>query len=186
MTAAELLIQRIREGFGEVPFPSHCGLHSAVAMDDWIDDEHVVREITQREDYIGDWWNVPKEHLLRCMMALSYLDASGIEYYLPAYMKAVIEEPSAFDEARIRASSWQVVHTFLPDDEDPELKGYFQERFSKIDGRKKRVCREFLQYVANCAEYNEHAREIAKEALAHEFWSSNSQPGHQADRCVGG
>lgn len=99
---------------------------------------------------------------------------AGIRYYLPAYMKAVIEEPRAFDEARVRSSSWRVVYTFLPDEEDPELKKYFQERFSKIIGGKKSVCRVFLQYVANCIEYDEHAREIAKEALAHEFWSVDS------------
>jgi len=72
MKSAESLSQNIKQEFSEVPFPSHRGLHAAVAMDDWIEDESVLKEITQREDYIVEWWDVPKEHLLQCMMALSY------------------------------------------------------------------------------------------------------------------
>ena len=174
MKSAEAVSQGIRKEFAGVSFPFHRGLHAAMAMDNWTEDEKTLRRIAQQEDYIGEWWDVPKEHLHQCMMALSYLDAFGVEFYLPAYMNAVVEDPKAFDEPRVRSSSWQVVHTMLPDKEDQELTHHFCDRFSRIRGGKKRVCREFLQYIANCGAYNEHARQIAKEALNHEFWSSNS------------
>lgn len=67
-----------------------------------------------------------------------------------------------------------MIHTFLPNDEDPELKQLFLEQFSLIDGGMKRVCHEFLAYVAACHSYNEHARQLATEALAHEYWSNES------------
>jgi hypothetical protein len=174
MKFTESLSQSIKEEFSDVPFPSHRGLHAAMAMDDWVEDESVLKEITQREDYIGEWQYVPKEHLLQCMMALSYLDAGGMEFYLPAYMKAVIEEPTAFDEPMVRSSAWQVVHAMLPSDNDPELKQYFLEQFAHFDRGKKQVCRRFLEYVAGCSAYDQHARKIAKEALVHEFWSIGS------------
>ena len=165
------LITDIRKEFACVPFPSHCGLHAAMAQDDWVDDEDVLAAITRREDLVGDWWDVPIDHLQRCMMALSYLDADGMAFYLPAYMTALIERPERFD-GRTQSSSWQVVHAMLPDRKDPELDRYFLSRFSSIDGGRRRVCREFLAHVSGGDAYNEHAREIAQEALAHEFWSA--------------
>ena len=89
----EQLLSEIRRAFEDAAFPSHCGLHAACARDDWIHDEEQLRSITLRDDFVGDWWDVPDEHLLDCMMALSYLDREGMEFYLPAYMTAVVESP---------------------------------------------------------------------------------------------
>lgn len=174
MTSAESLSKDIRDAFASIPFPSHCGLHAAMAKDDWIDDENTLKEITLHEDFIGDWWNVPKEHLLQCMMALDYLDAPGMAFYLPAYMTAILEEPEEFDRPGVKSSSWQVIHTMLPNDEDQKLAQHFIERFSSIDGVMKCVCIGFLAYVATCGAYDEHARQLAKEALTHDFWSIKS------------
>jgi hypothetical protein len=138
-----MLQTRIREEFAQVPFPEHCGLHAAVAKDDWIDDEKTLREITLNKDYVGEWWNVPIEHLVECMMALSYFDASGMEYYLPAYMNAIVSNPEAFDVPRKKSSSWQVVYTMLPDTEDPELVQHFHEQFNNIQGGKRQVVIDF-------------------------------------------
>jgi hypothetical protein len=175
MTSAELLVAHIRMAFADVPFPSYCGLHAAMAMDVWVSDEPTLAEITRREDYIGEWWNVPLEHLLECMLALSYLDAHGVAFYLPAYMSAIVEKPESFDSVG-RSRSGQVLFMLLPKDEgeDPGLKQYFLDRFSMIHGARKRACVEFLAYVAACEAYHEHAREMAKKALAHEFWAGKS------------
>jgi hypothetical protein len=173
MISAESLISGIRREFSKVPFPSHCGLHAAIAIDDWVEDEQVLAEITRREDFIGDWWDVPIAHLRSCMMALSYLDAGGMTFYLPAYMTALVERPEEFDN-RTQTSSGQIVFAMLPDRQDPELEQYFLSRFSSIDRERKRVCREFLIYVSGNAAYDEHAKALAMEALAHDFWSSPS------------
>lgn len=107
------------------------------------------------------------------MMALSYLDAHGIAFYLPAYMKALVESPEAFDTVNL-ASSFQVVLTMLPPDKDPELWLYFLGRFSSIDVARKRVCRQFLTYLSESVAYDEYSRRTAREAVAHEFWSGES------------
>ena len=171
MISSESLVASIRREFAAVPFPSHCGLHAAMAQDDWVDDAATLTEITKRDDFVDGWWNVPIEHLQSCMMALSYLDAHGIAFYLPAYMVALVERPADFDTAG-RASSFQVVLAMLPPDRDPELKRYFLSRFSSIDGARKHVCRQFLIYISESGAYDEHAKRAAREAMAHEFWSS--------------
>ena len=173
MKPTDPLILEIRKEFSDVPFPAHCGLHAAVAMDDWITDQRALREITIQQDYMGEWWDVPKEHLLKCMMALSYFDAAGVDFYLPAYMCAIVEAPESFDIPGVRSSSWLVLSHMRPDDEDEVLREYFYDRFSNIRAGKRRACRDFLQYVASCAAYSEHARELAVEAVAHEFWSGS-------------
>jgi hypothetical protein len=174
MASARTLIISIRMEFDDVSFPFHCGLNAAVAKDDWIDDEETLKEITKQRDYIGKWWEVPRDQLLLNMMALSYFDAPGMAFYLPAYMTAVLEEPEKFDVPGVRSSAWEVVHTFLPNEDDQDLKELFLEQFSLFNWSMKHVCREFLVFVANASVYNEHARRIATEALAHEYWSNES------------
>ncbi|MCI0562128.1 MAG: hypothetical protein MN733_26880 [Nitrososphaera sp.] len=167
------LIQRIRDEFGTIPFPFHRGLHAAMAMDDWIADEATLREITRTKDFIGEWWEIPLAELRCSMLAHSYLDEHGIEFYLPAYMVAILEHPLAFDRPGC-SSSWQLINLMSPDSDDPELREYFRERFVRIVGGKKRVCRDFLKFVSTSTLYNGHANELARDALAHAFWSVDS------------
>jgi hypothetical protein len=105
------------------------------------------------------------------MMALCYLDDQGMEFYLPAYMLAIISEPTCFD-SKTRSSSWQVLYTFLPRDDNPELADYFYCQLSRIQGNKKKAVHDFLTYIESREEYNEHARGIASEALKHDYWNS--------------
>mgnify|MGYP005809886437 FL=1 len=171
MTNAPALIRKIHEEFGSIPFPTHCGLYAAMAMDDWISDETELRKITLEKDYIGEWWDVPLEHLKDCLhYSLCYLDSSGVEFYLPAYMVALLRFPEQFDYPKC-SSAWSVIIHFRLNDDDDELREYSRDKFSRIDGGKKRVCREFLQYVAACPLYNNHAAELAKEALENDFWA---------------
>jgi hypothetical protein len=39
----EQLKDEILAAFGSVPFPLHRGLHAAMAVDDWIEDENVLK-----------------------------------------------------------------------------------------------------------------------------------------------
>ena len=144
-----------------------------MAKDDWIEDQVKLKEITRSKDYIGHWWEVPLEQLLSCRLALSYLDADGIEFYLPAYMVAVVEHPIAFDRPQV-SSSWEIVHLMTPDNNNQELRAYFHERFSKIIGGKRRACRDFLVYVSASSHYDEYASHLAKDALTSNFWLTDS------------
>ncbi len=161
--------------FGSVSFPDHCGLHAAVAKDDWIQDDKILREITKDKDFNGEWWDVPKDHLLKCMMALSYLDDLGMEYYLPAYMKSIIEIPFEYDKSGIYSRSWQIIFSFVPPDEsDYVLHDHFQSQFKQINGIKKQSCRDFLYYIRNCKLYSDEAQQLAEEGLSNVYWTNNS------------
>ena len=176
MLEASALVSDIANAFGVVPFPIHRGLHAAMAMDDWIEDEALLREITRTKDFIGEWWEVPADELQRCMLAHSYLDDHGVEFYLPAYMTALLKHPSVFDSEN-RISSRQVIsfmycHKEDPDEDPDELRSLFLTKFARIVGGKKRACRNFLSFMAESTRYNESTNEFAKEVLAQKFWAS--------------
>lgn len=167
------LINKIRDEFGRVPFPYHRGLCAAMAMDDWVTDVKILEEITRAKDFVGEWWEVPVEELTSCMLAHSYLDDHGIEFYLPAYMVAVLERPLAFDRPG-RSSAWQLIYLMCFDKDKPmELREHFRATFSRIVGGRKQACRDFLRFVAASSSYNEHANQLAKEALSSEFWAGS-------------
>ena len=54
--------------------------------DNWVSDPDVLAKITADQDLKGEWWQIPDKELQECLLGSAYLDASGIEFYLPAYL----------------------------------------------------------------------------------------------------
>ena len=143
MNAEEQLIQRIRGVFGSVPFPKHCGLRAGMERDNWVSDPDVLAKITADQDLKGEWWQIPDKELQDCSLGYAHLDASGIEFYLPAYLTLALNGRNinhysdAFYQLRVD-----------PEEEDDEgMREHLISRLSKIKGEKKQVCIEFLEYV---------------------------------------
>lgn len=143
MQESENLIIRIKEAFQDAEFPSHLGLHAAVAMDIWVQDPLELEKITQEEDYFGDWWDVPDEHLEECgSLACSYLDAIGIYYYLPAFMVKALRDK--------KTSSLIPVKACLdprPYRDEEELYSHFCDHFKLFDFKHEQLCMEFIQLI---------------------------------------
>ena len=96
-TAAELLKCEIRDAFEHVPFPGHRGLRAAMAMDNWISDAAQLANITADQDIHGEWWDILVEELRACSLGITYLDAAGFEFYLPAYLTAALNHHTYAD-----------------------------------------------------------------------------------------
>jgi hypothetical protein len=137
------LITQIKDAFQDAVFPSHLGLHAAIAMDRWIQDPEILQKITQEKDYWGDWWDVPYEHLEKCgSLAFSYLDSIGVYFYLPAFMLRAIKEKTP--------KSLSPIITALdlkPNKNDEELYLYFCDKFKLFDCKNKKLCRDFLCFM---------------------------------------
>ena len=142
INAEEQLRQRIRGVFGSVPFPKHCGLRAGMEKDNWVSDPDVLAKITADQDLKGEWWQIPDKELQECFLGYAHLDASGIEFYLPAYLTLALNGRninhyrSAFYHLRID-----------PEEDDEDTRKFTIWRLSKIKGEKKQVCIEFLEYV---------------------------------------
>ena len=133
------LIALIEEAFEGVPQPEAITLHVAQAHDDYDYDNNSFH---REKDFIGAWNNVPTEHLAKCRDALCYLDASGMRYYLPAYMIWVLKNFGKLD------IDDNVLYSFDNRSDDDELGDYFKERFSLFDAKQMRACALFVKYCA--------------------------------------
>jgi len=161
------IIEDIHLAFGDVPFPNHCGWHAAIAIDDWIDDPITLEKITKEKDIKDKWWNIPSDELGDCYMAQCYLDAKGVEFYLPAYLVIALRDTS-------KSKYYALTSWLLPPskNKDYDLYLYFLERFSKIDKIKRQIC---LRAIAFIQEYklDETDYSLKKDInniLQHDFW----------------
>jgi hypothetical protein len=78
------LIAEIRRAFAGVKREDGITLHEARAIDDYADDEE--RAAARVKDTDERWEDVPSKHIAEIDPVLSYLDAKGFRYYIPAYM----------------------------------------------------------------------------------------------------
>lgn len=136
-------------------------------MDEWRADPALLLKVTAEQDIHKEWWEIPPRELQECVLAVAYLDAAGVEFYLPAYLTLTLEDLS-------RARLWAL--NFLdPEingvDEDPDRRNLFFERLSRITGAKRDACIAFLDFVrAQSIPYEPEIASDAGRILQHEFW----------------
>jgi hypothetical protein len=138
---SDALRNEIRTVFGAVPFPAHRGLRAAMAMDSQLLDSAALARITAERDVHSEWWDTPSQELRDCVLAIAYLDAAGVEFYLPAYMTLALEDVG-------QRKLW-VLHFLDPciGAGDDELRDYFRGRLARIDGERSRTCVKFLEFL---------------------------------------
>lgn len=137
----EALIQEIKKAFAGVPVPSKITFHVAEAHDDYDyqnDDKH------RQKDHLGSWEEIPEEHFLNCEYAIPYLDAEGIQYYLPALMIWTLTHYQQGNEAELNMDS--TIYALNPQLENEKLKAYHENRFSMFNLYQNKACAKFLKY----------------------------------------
>ncbi len=166
MLSSNDLIDQIKQAFQDAIFPSHLGLHAALAMDSWIKDPEKLKKITKEKDYWGNWWDVPYKHLEKCGdIALNYLDYTGVYFYLPAFMLRAIQEKTP--------KSLIPLIIFMnpnPFEGDKELYLYFCEHFKLFDNNKKKICMDFLRFMKIVHAEQAGLLEGIDEILESGFW----------------
>ena len=160
---SEELSARVRSAFGHVHFPSHRGIRAAMAMDDWITNEDALAAITAEKDIHGEWWQIPFSELRQCALGLSYLDAAGLEFYLPAYLNMALADLK-YEDFRL---TLQLLDPGLAKDDL-----CFRGGLSAVAGTRKEVCVEFLQLLMERV-YSQDPLSIRADIeriLEHPFW----------------
>jgi hypothetical protein len=170
MNDRDTLRKVIRTAFSSVPFPVHRGLRAAASMDGWNTDPIRLAGMTAEQDVHGEWWEIPACELLEWRLGLMYLDAEGVEFYLPAYLTMALEE-------WIRLKVKLVLEALDPGEESSskeglELARYFEQRFVRIVGSKRGACVGFLDYAVQHLDPADElsGHEVAVRIRAHDFW----------------
>jgi hypothetical protein len=93
----DAVIAEIKAAFDGVSREDGTTLHQAVAIDD---DKSAEEELAARRlDQEQRWQDVSDDDIDACCPALSFLDAKGFRYYLPAFMLRGLKNFSIFNDA---------------------------------------------------------------------------------------
>ncbi|NJR42201.1 MAG: hypothetical protein HC767_05635 [Akkermansiaceae bacterium] len=85
----------IRAAFEGVKLGDGVGLYQAQGIDDHESDE--ACSIFRERDEKDDWTRITSEDLNNCYSSLSFFDAEGMRFYLPAYLLADLNGEYKFD-----------------------------------------------------------------------------------------
>jgi hypothetical protein len=91
----ERVKEHIRSAFGSVRLGHGIGLHEAQAIDDYASDD--VRARNRANDEKHAWAGLKAHDLNECYSSLSFFDAEGMRFHLPAYMCADLDGEYGFE-----------------------------------------------------------------------------------------
>ena len=121
------LIRRIIAAFRGVTLEEGIGLSQAEGMDDYAPPERLER--LRSTDEKENWERINTDNLNECSCALSYFDAKGMRFHLPAYLIASLK-----DELEVDLMFYLTC-----------LNGYGREHFSLLNSDQRSVVKEFLE-----------------------------------------
>lgn len=81
---ANRITAQIREVFRDVKLGEGVGLYEGQAIDDYESDEE--RALKRAKDEKEDWRKIPTTNLNACNSSLSFFDAEGMRFHLPAFI----------------------------------------------------------------------------------------------------
>lgn len=82
----ERISKTIESAFRGVKLGGGIGLFEAQAIDDYKDKE--TQLLARKSDEKADWASIKQDDLIRCESSLSFFDADGMRFHLPAFMLA--------------------------------------------------------------------------------------------------
>ncbi len=103
---AAAIRQEIQRAFADVQLGDGVGLYEAQGIDDYEDEATCAAY--RAKDEKNDWRRLKSEDLNRCSSSLSFFDAAGMLFHLPAFMQADLGEDVDFDLIYHLAMSSQV------------------------------------------------------------------------------
>src|SRR5437868_13957367 len=117
----------IREAFRGVTLGTGVGLLAGQGLDDYADE--ATRIAYREQDEKNDWEAIPVEALNRCYSSLSFFDAEGMRFHLPAFL--VAELRGILDHDLI----FQLTH----------FEHLGTSRFELLNGAQRNAVRQFLR-----------------------------------------
>lgn len=130
----EALCNKIREAFAGVTLGSGIGLQQAQGIDDHEDEATCARY--RASDEQEDWTRIPVSELNRCNSSLSFFDAEGMRFHLPAYLIADLQGTYNFGMAFCLTESHD-----------------YARYFGLLSDAQRKVVREFLLHICEKPDY---------------------------------
>jgi len=151
----ETVARRIREAFQGVTLGKGVGLFEGQGLDDYEDAS--TRRAYRAKDEKDDWKSIPVENLNLCYSSLSFFDAEGMRFHLPAFLIAQLDGILRVDP---------VFHLTHMDD-------WAKSKFVLLTKAQRDAIRDFLILIQDDPDFDFNRPHI-KTALAN-YWTSQIQ-----------
>jgi hypothetical protein len=148
------LIFRIREAFKGVLLDGGIGLSEAEAIDDYKDE--AFKKAGREKDEKQDWEKIPSAELNEYHCSLSFFDAKGMRFHLPAFLIADLKQEYRFGMA------FALTH----------LSDYTKAQFSLLTHPQRQAVRCFLEYLLVDPDH-EYERPAIRAALEN-YWTHDT------------
>jgi hypothetical protein len=147
----ENLIAEITAAFENVELDGGIGLTEADAMDSYKDDKFLAECRVKDEKH--SWQLIPIHELNKHHNGLSYFDAKGMRFHLPAFMIAIIKNEYHFD-----------IPYALTD-----ISGNSNHLFTLFSNKQKQAVKLFLEYLLENRDYEFDQPNI--ETVIESYWA---------------
>jgi len=141
----------IEQAFADVKLGSGVGLFQAQGIDDYADNSTCAKSRASDEKH--DWRKITSTSLERCNSSLSFFDAEGMRFHLPAYLISSLRGEYSFGMAHCLACTYVT----SPD------------KFRLLNTEQRRAVRLFLLHILNDREYKFDRHDI--ERSLNEYWT---------------
>ncbi|MCU4579481.1 hypothetical protein KTJ32_00490 [Acinetobacter gyllenbergii] len=146
------LKQKISSAFNGVTLQEGIGLYEAQGMDDYASQAECLAYRAKDEKL--NWHNISVDALNRCNSSLSFFDAQGMLFHLPAFLLASLNGDYLHDLTFTLTHEWH----------DTERK------FSLFNTEQRAAVAGYLQILLDEPDYTYHQKEIMS-ALITGYWS---------------
>lgn len=141
----------IRDAFKGVSLGNGVGLWQGQALDDYADQSTIAKSRTKDEK--DNWDSIPVDELNRCHSSLSFFDAEGMSFHLPAFLLADIDG---------KLSNGIIFYLTNLDD-------YTKSKYTLLSDEQRHAVRELLLLYETEEEF-EYERPVICRALK-EYWT---------------
>ncbi len=133
----ENIIQIIRDAFQGCTLGRGVGLYQGVGIDDYEDEEELQRLRSNDEQY--NWDAILVKRLNQCYSSLSFFDAEGMRFHLPAFMISEIMGSSGNADIIFHLTSFVTAET-------QEAEAYSKAKFAALNKQQREAVGLFLLY----------------------------------------
>lgn len=162
--AAAGLREKIKTAFAHVTLGDGIGLKEGRGLDDY-EDPHVLAQLHAQDERTG-WRRFTSEYLLSYQSSISFTDAEGMRFHLPAWMLAELRDEG------IAGLIWSLCR----------VAPHNEHQFSLLSPAQRSVVRDFLEFMRDDPDYS-HERAEIDTAIQH-IWSQVPPQQNQCEQGV--
>ena len=155
----EDLIKEIEKAFSNVELGDGIGVLEAEAIDNYASTEE--RKDAHDNDWRNDWRDIPDDAIEKYYSSLSFVDAKGMRFCLPAYMRFALKY---FDKSH-SASIDAVIYAL---ESNPI---FVKEGWEILTGKQRQVIAKFLRFMVIDVG-NNYIDESSASAAYEKYWGN--------------